>query len=174
MKHILLFSLACIALCPFAAKADTDDETLSYYLSKSDTVIRGKIGSKLFRMVTEGGAPIWFCDYEVTEVLKGDVKLVNTTVMVKIRRFENNEEDRHPLIEKGSESILFLKTSSGKPALETADFWFGVQHPNTFLTFRIKVLEAERLGNQKLVQEIIEAEHRRLNSEKKTEKKSLQ
>jgi hypothetical protein len=56
-------------------------------------------------------------------------------------RFEFDETDKHPLIKKGGECILFLKDfPAAKPSLKTADFWFGVQYPSALMGRSLKRL----------------------------------
>ncbi len=145
MKRIALLTLACMALSPFFAAADSSDDTLEFYLSKSDVVLRGTILNGPAGVIDESGVPNFYCEFKVSDVLKGDAKLNGTTVKVNIVRFEMDKKDHHPLIKKDAECILFLKQSKNNvPSLKTADFWFGVQHPFPWLARSLKRLAKEQ------------------------------
>ena len=124
--------------------ADTSDDTLKLYLSKSDLVVRGTITSEPAGIIDSDGALNYVCVFKVSDVLKGNPDLKDKTVKVSIMRFELDEKDHHPLITKGAESILFLKQAKDSaPKWETADYWFGMQHPFPFLAKSLKRLAKE-------------------------------
>ncbi|MEI9896475.1 MAG: YfbK domain-containing protein [Chthoniobacter sp.] len=123
------------------ARADGGDDTLKFYLSKSDIVVLGTIVSEPIGIVDEVGVVNYVCDFKVSETLKGDVPAKDAVTRVTIVRFERDATDRHPLIKKGGECILFLKKTAGAtPALQTADFWFGVQYPSNWMGSAVKRL----------------------------------
>lgn len=126
--------------------ADSSDDTLKFYLSKSDFVAVGFIASQPSAKFTEDGVPNYICDFKAKDVLKGDGNLADKTIQVNIRRFEMGEKDHHPLIKKDAECILFLKKQpkGNAPQWATADFWFGVQHPSPWMARSLKRLSKEK------------------------------
>jgi hypothetical protein len=141
MKKQAFFALAFLAVLPISIFADSGDDTLQFCLSKSDVVLLGTIMNEPAAVYTEEGVPNIICEFRVSDVLKGDGKMNGTTVSVNIKRFEADKKDHHPLIRKDAECILFLKQTQGNiPTLETADFWFGVQHPFPWLAKSLKRL----------------------------------
>jgi len=113
------------------AFADESDDTLRFYLSKSDLVVLGTIVTEPIGLSGEAGVVNYVCDFKISEVCKGDAGLQGKTVWVNIGRFEADKKDIHPLVKKDAEALLFLKKTSGEagPHWGTADFWFGVQRP---------------------------------------------
>ncbi len=141
MKRIILVLWLFMFVIVLSTFADEGDDTLKYFLSKSDCVASGTIISEPIGVVYEAGVVEYICDFKVTEVLKGDAMTNGVTARVVIVRFEQDASDRHPLIKKGGDCILYLKTASGSiPKLRTADFWFGVQYPNSSLMRSLKRL----------------------------------
>lgn len=138
---ILLASLVAV----FPVYADSSDDTLKFYLSKSDFLVMGKITSEPISINDEAGVPNYICEFRVQDVLKGDGKLKDQVIKVNIMRFEMGAKDKHPLIKKDGECILFLKSAApNTPSWVTADFWFGVQHPSPWLARSLKRLTAEK------------------------------
>jgi hypothetical protein len=138
-------TLVTLAIASALCRADDGDDTLRLYLSKSDLVALGAIASEPGCKFDEAGVPNYLCDFKVAEVCKGDRKLEGTTIRVAVVRFEASDQDRHPLIKKDAKCILFLK---GRPVgdvlhWETADFWFGVQHPSPLMARSLKRLAGE-------------------------------
>ena len=144
MRAIPLLTLALL-LVPSVCRADDGDDTLRFYLAKSDLVVLGTIVSKPIAKSTEAGVLGYGCDFHVAEVCKGDAALEDTTIRVSIGRFEGAKKDHHPLIEMDAECILFLKNgSSGTiPRWLTADFWFGVQQPSPWMAKSLKRLASQ-------------------------------
>jgi hypothetical protein len=137
----ILFSL--IAILP--ACADSDDDTLKLFLSKSDLVVTGRITAEPVGMYNEDGVPHYLCEFRVQDVLKGESKLKDQNIRVDIMRFEHDAKDKHPLIKKDAECILFLKSAKNSmPSWVTADFWFGVQHPSPWMARSLKRLAAKK------------------------------
>ena len=145
MKGSLLL-LALLILPIFVCRADTSDDTLKFYLFKSDLVVVGRIVSEIGAVITELGVPNYICDFEIQDVIKGDESLIDKTIKVNIVRFEFDKEDKHPLIKKDSKCILFLKKANkgNTPAWKTADFWFGIQHPFPTMIKSLKRLAQEK------------------------------
>jgi hypothetical protein len=144
MKYSILF-LALSILPAFICFADTSDDTLKFYLSKSDLVVVGRIVSEVGAVIWEFGVPNYICDFEIQDVIKGDENLKDKKIKVNIMRFEMAEEDKHPLIKKDSKCILFLKKANkgNTPEWVTADVWFGIQHPFPWMIKSLKRLAKE-------------------------------
>jgi len=145
MKYSVLI-LALLILPAFICFADTSDDTLNFYLSKSDLVVVGKIVSEVGAVIDELGVPNYICDFEIQDVIKGDEGLKDRTIKINIMRFEIDKEDKHPFIKKDSKCLLFLKKANegNTPAWETADFWFGIQHPFPTMIKSLKRLAKEK------------------------------
>lgn len=113
------------------AKADTSDDTLRLFLTKSDLIVDGVIASAPIGESGEAGVINYVCDFNVGDVIKGDQDLRGKTIRVSIVRFENVPADHHPLIRDQGRCRLFLRRerAGALPRWSTADFWFGVQHP---------------------------------------------
>ncbi len=125
MKRIV-FLLACLLLYATVV-ADSSDDTLSFFLSKSELVVVGKIASAPEGLYSEAGVPNYICDFEISEVLKGQPPQT-AKIYVSIIRFEADDEDNNPLVRQGATCILFLKpVSQDRRAWETVDMWFGIQ-----------------------------------------------
>jgi hypothetical protein len=125
MKRIV-FPLACLLLYATVV-ADSSDDTLSYYMSKSELVVVGKIASAPEGVYSEEGVPNYICDFEISEVLKGQPPRT-AKIYVSIIRFEADDEDKNPLVRQGATCILFLKpVTQDRRAWETVDMWFGIQ-----------------------------------------------
>ncbi len=138
MFTVILFFAAPVA------KADEGD-TLNRLLSKSDLVVLGKITTEPHGVISRSGVPNYICEFHVQDVLKGDAKLKDQVIEVNIMRFEMDAKDKHPLIKKDSECILFLKSATpDTPSWVTADFWFGVQHPSPWMARSLKRLAGEK------------------------------
>ncbi len=126
-------------------RGEPDDDTLKSLLSKSDLVVIGKITSEPIGIISEFGVLNYSCVFHVQEVLKGDGKLKDQVIKVNIARLEMDAKDKHPLITKDGECILFLKNAApGFPSWVTADFWFGVQHPSPRMARSLQRLAAEQ------------------------------
>lgn len=147
MKLVNFIMIACFLL-PLTARADDADDGLRFYLSKSDVVVLGTIKGEPERIVEEVGVPNYICQFTVTGVAKGDADLKGKTLAINIVRFELNEKDRHLLIKKDAECILFLKKQrSGKvPQLTSADYWFGVQQPSLLMFKSLSRLAKETIA----------------------------
>ncbi len=125
--------------------ADSGDDTLEFFLSKSDVVMMGKITSEPIGVNDEVGVPNYNCEFLVQEALKGDSKLKEQFIKVNIMRFEKDVKDKHPLIRTDGECILFLKSAvPSEPTWVTADYWFGVQPPSPWMARSLRRLAAEK------------------------------
>ena len=140
MKIIFLSLL----LLGATAVADDGDDTLRGWLAKSELVVAGTITNEPIGITHETGVPNYIGDFKVAEVLKGDVTLAGKVIAVNIVRFELDVKDKHPLVKKDGECILFLKNvSPDKPVWQTADCWFSVQQASPLLVRSLKRLDAE-------------------------------
>lgn len=122
MQYVAIIMIACsIAL---TSAADDGDDTLRFYLSKSGTVVLGSIKSESESIIDEAGVPNYICQFAVTDVAKGDAQLKDRTIAINIIRFELSKKDRHPLIKKDAECIVFLRKQrpGNIPQFATADF----------------------------------------------------
>jgi hypothetical protein len=129
-------------LVAIVAQADEGDDTLVYFLRKSDLVVIGTIKNEPVGVFTENGVPNYVCDFAVSEVLKGDRAHKDKTLRINIVRFEMDDKDRHPLLKKDTECIVFLKKEpeGNIPRWATADFWFGLQQPSPWMAKSLKRL----------------------------------
>jgi hypothetical protein len=144
MKTLAILTVTLL-LAPAISWADTSDDTLKMCLAKSDLVALGTIKSEPVGIIDENGVPNYICDFKVSDVLKGDAGLKDKTIKVNIMRFEMDAKDKHPLIKKDGECILFLKSATpDTPSWVTADFWFGVQHPSPWMARSLKRLAAKK------------------------------
>lgn len=134
--------IAALFVVAGVCQADSGDDTLQLFLSKSDLVVLGTIVTEPEVIFSEKGVPNHLCEFKVAEVCKGDAGLKGKTIRINIQRFESDKKDRHPLIKKDGECILFLKKEAPGtvPSWVTADFWFGVQHPFTSMVKSLKRL----------------------------------
>lgn len=135
--------LSCILLLASATAAfgDTDDDTLQYYLSKSNFVVMGEIVSEPAGASSETGVIHYGCNFKVSQAVRGfnrggkkDEIKADSQIKVDIIRFEMNDADKCPEIKKGGKCILFVKeVNNGTPVWKTADFWFGVQRASPWM-----------------------------------------
>jgi len=95
------------------AAASGSDDTLRFFLSKSELVILGEIASDPQGFRTEPGIARYHCNFRITDVLKGS-KPAESPIRVIIARFEENREDRLPEMKKGSQCVLFLNESHAR------------------------------------------------------------
>jgi hypothetical protein len=138
--HFTMLTMTMLVATPFA-RADTDDDTLKFFLSKSELVVVGKITTEPFGLITEVGVPNYSCEFKIHEVLKGDAALKGQVIRINIKRFERTNKDKHPLIKKDSDCIVFLNSDRPNiPHWVTSDFWFGLQHPSESMMCSLKRL----------------------------------
>jgi hypothetical protein len=147
MRMAMVFGLVVVLAAPAFVRGS--DDTLRYFLSKSDLVVLGEITSNASRSSEEVGAVNYACDFQMAEVLKGR-KPADEAIPVIVTRFELEEGDRLPELKKGCKCILFLRnTGTGdKPRWETADVWFGFQRPSPSMARVLKKLAAEKNARQ--------------------------
>lgn len=140
---VLPLLLAAVCAASVACGGQTGDDSLQFYLSKSDLAVLGTIVSEPSAVQFEPGVPYYQCEFLVSDVCKGDVALKGKTIKVSIQRLEADKKDKHPLLKRDSECILFLKNISPSiPSWQTSDIWFGVQYPSPFMARSLKRLAA--------------------------------
>ncbi|HEV3255428.1 MAG TPA: hypothetical protein VG013_00985 [Gemmataceae bacterium] len=141
MKTLLAFGLMLVFAA--SAAADGGDDTLRFFLSKSDLVVVGTVTSDPAGVEKEAGVVNYHCRVAVSEVLKGKVS-TKGELAVNIIRFESAEEDKLPYLKKGAKCILFLKSADPKTSSwETADVWFGVQQFSPWMARSLKRLAGQ-------------------------------
>jgi hypothetical protein len=151
----LVFLLAAMlsACCQAFVLGDDGDETLRWYLSRSDVVALGQFTSDVIGESGEAGVIHYRADFKVAQLIKGPAsgkKAVPQTISVNIVRFEFGKEDELPEMAKGKQCILFLKQvgAQEKPSYITADVWFGVQRPSPTMAKSLSRLASEQAGAQ--------------------------
>ena len=143
----IIFILFGLAIAP-KSFANAGDETLEFYLAKSDLVVFGVILNKRGPTFYEEGVPNYYSEFKVDEVLKGTNELRGKTIKINIVRLAIREkyiDSYQDLIKEGGERIVFLKEipQNENPAWRTADVWFGVQYPSSTMGDAIKRLTKE-------------------------------
>ncbi len=144
MKQKILLGLFLSVALAGILKADESDDTLKYYLSKSDLVAVGTISPNSLAIIDALGVPNYICVFQIKKVIKGDSQLEGKNIRVNIMRFEIQEKDKSPLIKNGGECILFLKNVRPRiPSWETVDFWFGVQNYSPWMAKSLERIEKD-------------------------------
>lgn len=145
-----------LLVCLFSGvvRADDGDDTLQFYLSKSDVVARGEFTSGLIDFNDEAGVINHVGDFKISQLIKGKPlgkRRVGGTINVYIVRFELQPEDRLPELKKGGKCILFLKHNERQtPPYRTSDMWFGVQPASPTLAAALfKLAEAKARAKDK-------------------------
>ena len=142
--------IAAGLLLPLVAHADHSDDTLKFYLAKSDLVVLGTIKNEPVGNTSVAAVVGYDCNVEVADVLKGDQTLKGKTIRLGIVRFESGENDQYPPIKKNTKCILFLK-QFGAPEEKswgTTDLWFSVQYPNSMMAKSLKRLARQEAASQ--------------------------
>ena len=146
MRYMIALGLALVL--PGLAVAGDPEETLRFYLAKSDVVVLGEFTSEPIHKSNKFGSHDQ-ADFKIAQLLKWDAPgeaQVGGTIKVHIMRFELEPEDRLPELKKGGKCFLFLECHDLKPAPSyiTADIWFGVQRPNPFMGKSLSRVAAEQ------------------------------
>ena len=151
MKKIIFCFLVATLMLQTIAKADNSDDTLNFYLSKSELVVLGNIISEPVGTISESGVLNYNCKFKVADVVKGDNSLKGKIIEVCILRFEIHKKDHHPLITKDAECILFLKKAPQNtvPSWISSDYWFSVQYPSPWMVKSLKRLAKEKSAENK-------------------------
>jgi hypothetical protein len=130
-----------------AASTEEGDDTLRFSLAKSDLVVSGTINSNSIVVTTDPGTPNYLFDFQVDDVLKGEVGLKGKLIQVSIKRFEGGRNWKgHPLLKDGARCILFLRgvKPPSVPAWREVDPWFSVQPANLSMSESLKRLAAAK------------------------------
>lgn len=149
MKRILPASTiaALVLFGILAASAGEGDDTLRFFLAKSDLVVSGTISSNSIVVTTGSGIHYYLFEFQVDDVLKGEVGLKGKLIQVSIKRFEGGRNWKgHPLLKDGAQCILFLRgvKPPSLPAWREADPWFSVQPANLSMSESLKRLAAAK------------------------------
>ncbi len=143
----LLAGAGLMLLGTRAASAEEGDDTLRFFLAKSDLVVSGTINSNSIVVTTDPGAPNYLFDFQVDDVLNGEVGLKGKLIQVSIKRFEGGRNWKgHPLLRDGAQCILFLRgvNPPSVPAWREADPWLSVQPANLSMIESLKRLAAAK------------------------------
>ena len=92
MKKFVLLTIV-LSLSSSARLADASDDTLKFYLSKSDLVVLGNVTSQPEVKFAQEGVSNYICDFKVKDILMGDAELKGKTIKVNIMRSEIDKFD---------------------------------------------------------------------------------
>lgn len=125
------------------AFSDEGDDTLAYYLAKSDVVLAGEVSSAPSAVSSEVGVVEYSFKVKVMEVLQGEIR-ADEQPAVTIIRFESNASDAPPWLRKGAKAVFFLRNRPdlGRRGYTSADPWFAAQPYNAALAKRIRRIAA--------------------------------
>ena len=141
-----MFALGLALVLPGFAVAGDIEETLRFYLAKSDVVVVGEFASEPAEVMANVELRHSQADFKITEIVKWDAPdktKVGDTIKVHILL---DAEERLPELKKGGKCMLLLKCQDLKPTPSylTADIWFGVQRPNARLAKALAAVVAEQ------------------------------
>jgi hypothetical protein len=147
MRCMIALGLA-LALPGLVAARDSE-ETLRFYLAKSDVVVAGEFTSEPVRKTPNKFTTHYQADFTITQLLKWEAPgkaQVGGVIKVHVVRTELEDEDRLPELKKGGKCILFLECHDLKPTPSyiTADVWFGVQRPSSWMAKSLARLATEQ------------------------------
>lgn len=142
MRLEIVFGL--VSILTITSFVHGSEDTLRYFLSKSDLVVLGEITTDTAGAQEEVGVVHYGCHFKIADVLSGN-KPAEESIQVTITRFELHEADRLPELKKGCKCILFLRNvgPNDRPMWETSDAWFGFQRPSPSMAKTLKRLAAE-------------------------------
>ena len=137
-----LFALTAAFLAS-SVIAEEGDDTLRYFLSKSDIVVIGKVATDPEVDVSEDGVAKCRFGVSVTESLKGDN--ADDYINVTVAHSASNADDKLPWLNKKSKVLLFLRNAGDqeRPNWTGADVWFSVQPHSGRMASSLKRLVAE-------------------------------
>jgi hypothetical protein len=126
-----MFALGLALVLPGFVLAVDTEETLRYYLAKSDLVVVGEFTSEPVVKEAIFETRHHEADFKIAQVIKWDAPKTRVGETIKVGILLEGEE-RLPEMKKGGKCMLFLECHAlkPKPAYITADNWFGVQRPN--------------------------------------------
>lgn len=158
--YVSVLAMQCITALglalapPSLAVAGDLEETLRFYLAKSDVVVLGEFASEPIRKGTSKFGTQYEADFKIAQILKWDAPgetKVGATIKVHIVRAVLHEEDFEPEdqlpdLKKGGKCILFLDCYDLKPTPSyiTADIWFGVQRPSSWMAKSLARIATEQ------------------------------
>src|SRR5580704_16165252 len=133
MRYMIALGLALVL--PGLVVAGDLEETLRFYLSKSDVVVLGEFTSEPIRKSPNKFTTHYQADFKIAQLLKWEApgeSRIGRTIKVHIVRTELGPEDRLPELKKGGKCLLFLECRNPRPTPSyiTADIWFGIQRPS--------------------------------------------
>jgi len=137
-----MIALGLALVLPGLAVAGDPEETLRFYLAKSDVVVVGEFTSEPIHKSNKFGSHDQV-DFKIARLLKwvapGEVRVGDTIKVHIVRAVLHSDdfepEDQLPELKKGGKCILFLECHDLKPTPSyiTADTWFGVQRPSPWM-----------------------------------------
>jgi hypothetical protein len=152
MRYMIALGFALVL--PSLVVAGDLEETLRFYLSKSDVVLLGEFTSEPSRKGASKFGTHYQADFKIAQLLKWDAPgetKVGATIKVHIVRAVLHEddfepEDQLPELKKGGKCILFLECHDLKPTPSyiTADIWFGVQRPSPWMAKSLARIATEQ------------------------------
>jgi hypothetical protein len=118
----------------------SQSELLRLLVSKSELVVTGKFLGIAGPHIGPSGFATYPCEFKIQEVLKQNAKLQAAQIHVNIERVERegDAKDKHPLLKKDSECILFLKKDPNTENWINVEYWFAIQPANPSMTDEIK------------------------------------
>jgi hypothetical protein len=132
--------LSMISIVSSTRRADGADDTLQYYISKSDLIVAGTITSEPYGVSSEAGVVGYAFTFKISEVLHGRLPQPQT-ISTGISRFEWGPADRLPFMHSGADCILFLRETKEWGEVG-ADPWFGIQPMSRAMARSIQRLSA--------------------------------
>lgn len=126
-------------------KTDSDDDTLKYYLSKSEAVVVGTVTDGLQRIgVDFTPIPVNSIGFEIKVIdsIQGKVAAKQTMVLTVTRAF-NLGQSLPPV--QGEKVVLFLKASGN--SWVSVDKWFGMQPYSPTLVENLKRVKGQTKGS---------------------------
>lgn len=149
-----MIALGLSLVFPRLVSAGDLEETLCFYLSKSDVVVLGEFASEPIRKGASKFGTDYQAEFKIAQLLKWDAPgetRVGATIKVHIVRAvlyadDFEPEDQLPELKMGGKCILFLECRDLKPTPSyiTADLWFGVQRPSSWMARSLARIVAEQ------------------------------
>jgi hypothetical protein len=141
-----LFAPVLALLLPGLVVASDTEETLRYYLTKSDVIVIGEFATEPVGKEPNEEFRYYQADFKITEIVKWDAPVEPRVGMtVKVHLLVPAGEQR-PELKKGGACMLFLgcREVQPTPSFITADLWFGVQRPSPGLAKALSRSVAEQ------------------------------
>lgn len=141
-----LFALGLSLVLPSLMVAGDLEESLRFFLAKSDVVVLGEFTTEPVAKKANAQFRHYQSDFKISQVLKWDTPgeaRVGETIKIHILL---DGEERPPELKIGGKCLLFLECYHLKPnpSYITADIWFGVQRPNPGLVKSLSRLASEQ------------------------------